>query len=180
MGRYRHCALVSVLALLGLAGPGLADPFPRQYDHAIKAAWEQYHPGDDWRWFKAQLWQESLLNPNARSHVGAEGLAQFMPGTWAEITAAMRLGAVDRRMAEPSILAGAFYMRRLVYYYRRPRTPGSRRCYAQAAYNAGPGGVDRAQARCGGSREYPPIAPCLPDETRTYVTRIRQHYGRML
>lgn len=172
--------MLFLLALLLVATPCYADPFPQQYDAAIRSAWEQYHPGDDWRWWKAQLWQESLLNPNARSHVGAEGLAQFMPATWAEVTAAMRLGAVDRRMAEPSILAGAFYMRRLMHYYRRPRSAESRRAYAQAAYNAGAGGVDRAQKRCGGSREYQPIEPCLPEETRTYVKRIRRHYTRML
>lgn len=164
-------ALATLLAVTPRSS--LAGPFPGTYDLSIAAAWKMYHPGDDWRWWKAQLWQESLLDPNARSPVGAEGIAQFMPAT------ARQYGLLDRRAAEPSIFAGAKLMRDNLRYYHRPRTPGSRRRYAQAAYNCGPGNVDRAQARCGGSREYPPIAPCLPSESRTYVERIERWFWSM-
>jgi len=181
MGRFSLTALVCLLALLGLAGPGVADPFPSHYDGAIKAAWEKYHPGEDWRWWKAQLYQESLLNPDARSHAGAVGLAQFMPATWKEVSTAMRLGAVDRRMAEPSILAGAFYMRRLVLVWRAPRTAESRRRLSQASYNAGAGSLIRAQKKCGGAVEWEGISPCLvrvtgkhSRETLQYVEKIER------
>lgn len=171
-------AWLAAFALVAVAHA--ADPFPKKYDEAIRSAWAEYFPGDDWTWWKAQLVQESRLDPNARSPVGALGVAQFMPATWEEITKAMRLGAVDRRMAEPSIRAGAFYMRRLVYVWRAPRTALSRRQLAQASYNCGPGGVIRAQRRCSEAREYSPIAPCLPSESRIYVERIARWRGMML
>jgi len=165
--------LAATIAALWASG-ALAGPFPATYDGVIRDAWAIWHPGDDWRWWRAQLYQESRLDPNARSAVGALGIAQFMPAT------AAQYGLVDRRLAAPSIHAGARYMRDLMRYYHRPRSAQSRRRYAQAAYNAGPGGVDRAQARCGGSREFEPIELCLAYETRTYVQRIRRWYEAML
>jgi len=51
------------------------------YDKLIQQATEQYFPEADWRLIKAQLYQESRLNPQARSPAGALGIAQFMPAT---------------------------------------------------------------------------------------------------
>ena len=56
-----------------------------KYDALIKAAQSTYLNGVDWRLFKAQLAQESALNPIAVSYVGAQGIAQFMPRTWQEV-----------------------------------------------------------------------------------------------
>lgn len=169
-------------AALGLSPAVVAaGVFPTQYDAVIREAWEMYHPGSDWLLWKAQLYCESRLDPNARSPVGAEGVAQFMPATWKEVTKAMGLGAVDRRMAEPSIRAGAFYMRRLVYIWRAPRSDLSRIKLAEASYNAGAMHLIRSQAACGGKKEYDEIIPCLPmitgrhsTETIQYVIRIHR------
>ena len=57
-----------------------------EYDHLFQSAAEKYLPGveDAWLRLKAQAIQESGLNPSAVSPCGAEGIAQFMPQTWAE------------------------------------------------------------------------------------------------
>lgn len=171
---------VVIGALLLLASTACADPFPTTYDPAIRDAWEIYHPGDDWKWWKAQLWQESRLDPNAVSPAGATGIAQFMRGT------AAQYGLVDRRMAEPSILAGARMMRDGMKFWKAPRTHLSRRRLAQAGYNCGHGNLVRAQKLCRGAMEYEPLMDCLPNitgrfaaETLGYAPRIEKHFLRM-
>jgi hypothetical protein len=95
----------------------------------------------------AQLYAESNFNPFARSPAGAQGIAQFMPGT------ARAYGLRNPFDAEAAIDAQARMMSDLL---RRFGTAS----LALAAYNAGPGAV----ARYGG---IPPFA-----ETRAYVARI--------
>ena len=95
----------------------------------------------------AQIYAESNFNPFAVSAVGAQGIAQFMPGT------AAALGLDDAFDAEASIQAQAHLMRDLLR--RFASVP-----LGLAAYNAGPAAV----AACGC---VPPIA-----ETRGYVARI--------
>jgi hypothetical protein len=95
----------------------------------------------------AQLYAESNFNPFAVSPVGAQGIAQFMPGT------AAGLGLRNPFDAAASIDAQAHLMHDLLS--RFASVP-----LALAAYNAGPGAV----ARCG----------CVPPfaETQAYVAKI--------
>ena len=95
----------------------------------------------------AQLYAESNFNPFAVSSAGAQGIAQFMPGT------AAAMGLRDPFDAERAIDAQAHLMRDLLR--RFPAVP-----LALAAYNAGAGAV----AACG----------CVPanGETPGYVARI--------
>ena len=95
----------------------------------------------------AQLYAESGFNPFAVSPAGAQGIAQFMPGT------ARAVGLGDPFDAEAAIGAQAHLMRDLLR--RFGAVP-----LALAAYNAGPAPV----AACG----------CVPAiaETRGYVARI--------
>ncbi|MEA2180388.1 MAG: hypothetical protein QOG77_3685, partial [Solirubrobacteraceae bacterium] len=95
----------------------------------------------------AQLYAESGFNPFARSPAGAQGIAQFMPGT------AQAYGLDDPFDAEQAIDAQARMMRDLLR--RFASVP-----LALAAYNAGPAPV----AACGCIPPYP--------ETRGYVARI--------
>jgi len=137
--------------------------------------------------WKAQLYQESQLNPNAKSGVGAAGLAQFMPGTWRQITKAMNLGDVSRYEAVPSIEAGAYYMGKLRLQWSAPRPMMDRHDLAAASYNAGLGSLLKAQRRCGGPSAYKDIVSCLPcitgkqnaAQTTTYVDRIHRWWGMM-
>lgn len=160
--------------------------FPRQYDRAIERAAAQWLPGVPPLLYKAQLWQESRLRPDARSPAGAEGLAQFMPATWREVSAAMGLGLVDRRLAEPSIQAGAYYMARLRGQWKSERPERDRHDLALASYNAGLGHILAAQRLCGDPRLYPDIMACLPAitgrhaaETLGYAPAIRRWHAAM-
>ena len=95
----------------------------------------------------AQLYTESNFNPFARSPAGAEGIAQFMPGT------AEAIGLLDPFDPDAAINAQAHLMHDLLG--RFGSVP-----LALAAYNAGPGAV----AACGCIPPYP--------ETRAYVAKI--------
>ena len=101
-------------------------------------------------WIRAVMEVESAGNPRAVSHVGAMGLMQIMPGTWAELRAAHRLGD-DPFDPRDNTLGGAAYLRQM---YDRFGSPGF-----LAAYNAGP-------ARY---QNYLDTGRALPHETRNYV-----------
>jgi membrane-bound lytic murein transglycosylase F len=144
-------------------------------------------PAYDWRLWKAQLYQESLLNPDAVSPVGARGLAQFMPGTWAEVSRQLGYEHLNPHMAEPAIIAGAYYMARQLAIWKAPRPAADRYSLAAASYNAGAGNIIKAQQVCGGSNGYAEIISCLPEvtghhskETKTYVQRIWRYWTEML
>ena len=93
--------------------------------------------GVDWMLMAAQGYQESRLDHNARSHVGAIGVMQVMPATGREL----KVG--DIRQLEPNIHAGVKYMRGLVdrYFANEPMDDVNKLLFAFAAYNAGPGRV---------------------------------------
>lgn len=95
------------------------------------------------------IWQESSFRPGVTSPAGAQGIAQFMPGT------ARERGLADPFDPEQAIPAAAALVADLG---RRFGNPG----LAAAAYNGGPARVAQWIAGRGG----------LPDETRDYVARI--------
>ncbi|WP_211212251.1 transglycosylase SLT domain-containing protein [Kiloniella laminariae] len=152
------------------------DKYDKQIAFAVSAHWPDYPYPEAW---KAQLYQESLLEPLARSPVGAEGLAQFMPGTWAQISKELGYGLISPRLADPAINAGAYYMKKLRRSWISKRPEEDRHKLAQASYNAGLGNIIKAQRLCGGVLLYLEIVACLSQvtgkhsrETITYVERI--------
>lgn len=164
---WRAARWLGMCILLGMVlgcTPAQAGPiFPNTYDKQIYAASERYLPGLPPLLWKAQLYQESRLDPNARSPVGALGLAQFMPATWKEVSTAMKYGLIDRRIAEPAIMGGAYYMMTL----RRRWTMDDmdRHKHAVAGYNAGNGSISRASRACGHPEAWADTAACLPSIT---------------
>ncbi|OHV39578.1 MULTISPECIES: bifunctional lytic transglycosylase/C40 family peptidase [Pseudofrankia] len=82
----------------------------------------------------AQLFQESGFNPSATSPVGAMGIAQFMPGTWAT-----HGGGGDVWNPADAIPAAARYDCAVAASVARIPGPGQEKMLA--AYNAGPGAV---------------------------------------
>jgi Transglycosylase SLT domain/D-alanyl-D-alanine carboxypeptidase len=129
----------------GAAGSTLPSFVPAAYAPALSHAAQRWNVSATL--LAAQLYAESNFNPLAISGAGAQGIAQFMPGTAAAI------GLDDPFDAERAIDAQAHLMRDLLRQF--PAIP-----LALAAYNAGPTPV----AACG----------CVPanGETPGYVARI--------
>lgn len=105
---------------------------------------------------------ESALNPTAVSRAGAAGLWQFMVKT-GKLYNLKYNSLVDERM-DPvkSSLAAARYLKELHSIY-------GDWLLVIAAYNCGPGNVNKAVHRANGSADYWEIYPFLPRETRGYV-----------
>ncbi|MEI7036162.1 lytic transglycosylase domain-containing protein [Fulvimonas yonginensis] len=124
------------------------------FTDAIRAA--SAESGVDEAFLRAVIHAESAFNPNALSLRGAQGLMQLMPGT------ASDMGVLDAFDATQNIRGGARYLAQLL------RTFGGNEQLAAAAYNAGPGAVQRYNG-------VPPYA-----ETQVYVKRVgelRRRYG---
>jgi len=158
-----------------------ASLFPDKYDKTFKEAAVLLPMGTDWRLLKAQCYQESLLQPRARSPVGAMGLCQFMPGTWKEAVRSTNVSNVWN--PHQSIWAAAWYMSKLNKTWSAPRPAMDRWMLAAASYNAGAGHLIKAQRLCGGKNLYKEIVPCLPrvtghhsKETMGYVDKIMRKW----
>jgi soluble lytic murein transglycosylase-like protein len=110
--------------------------------------------GVDGRLLAALVWTESAFTPTAVSHAGAIGLAQLMPDT------ARGLG-VDPWDPVQNLAGGARYLRTQMVRFDSVEL-------GLAAYNAGPGRVERV----GG----------IPDitETQLYVLRVLERYERLV
>lgn len=102
---------------------------------------------------EAVIKQESAYDPQARSHVGAEGLMQLMPET------AKELGVQNSLDPRENVMGGTKYLSQLIEMFDGNLTK------AIAGYNAGPGAVSHH----GG---IPPYA-----ETQNYVEKVLQNYG---
>lgn len=107
---------------------------------------------------------ESALNPNARSKAGATGLWQFMFGT-AKMWGLNINSYIDERSdPEKATEAACKYLKHLYKYY------GNDWSLALAAYNAGPGNINKAMRRAGGGKKtYWELRPYMPKETAGYV-----------
>lgn len=110
-------------------------------DGAIAGAAARY--GVDPALVKAVVWKESRFHPGVRGRAGEIGLMQLMDAAsqeWAEAERVYPLG--ERALFNPAtnILAGTWYLRKLVRRYRNTDNPVA---FALADYNAGRGNVLR-------------------------------------
>lgn len=105
---------------------------------------------------------ESALNPTAGSWAGAKGLWQFMYGTGKMYGLTSNSLVDDRFDPYKATDAAARHLKDLYEIYGTWEL-------ALAAYNSGPGNVNRAIRRAGGVKDYWAVWPFLPRETRGYV-----------
>lgn len=105
---------------------------------------------------------ESALNPKATSRAGAAGLWQFMYRTGRNYGLDVNSLVDERRDPYESSVAAARYLKDLHSIYNDWTL-------AIAAYNCGPGGVNKAIARSGGQHDFWQIYNYLPRETRGYI-----------
>ncbi len=134
-------------------GPGLSRN-PAETPDKLKAMIEGAagEAGVDPQLLDALVLAESSYDPRARSHAGAMGLTQLMPGT------ATSLGVANPWDPAQNLRGGARYLAQMLDRF------GGDPKLALAAYNAGPGAVERH----GG---IPPYA-----ETRAYVDKVLNLY----
>ncbi|MBD59138.1 MAG: lytic transglycosylase [Citromicrobium sp.] len=130
--------------------------------------------GANWTMVHAISRQESQFAANAISHAGARGLMQLMPATAREQAGKLGLGySRDNLIASPSYnmqLGNAYFARMMDYY-------GGSYPLAIAAYNAGPGNVNRwlrdnGDPRNGGIDFVTWIERIPIYETKNYVQRV--------
>ena len=105
---------------------------------------------------------ESALNPRAVSRVGATGMWQFMYGTARMYDLTVNSYVDERRDPIKSAHAAALFMKDLYAMFNDWTL-------VIAAYNCGPGNVNKAIRRTGGKRDFWEIYYHLPRETRGYV-----------
>ncbi len=129
----------------------------------------------------AQGYQESTLNQNAKSHVGAIGVMQIMPATGADL----KVG--DIHQIEPNIHGGTKYMDQLMtrYFADAKFSEEVRPLFAFASYNAGPGNISKMRKEAA-KRGLDPdkwfnnvelvTAEKMGIETTTYVRNIYKYY----
>ena len=98
--------------------------------------------GWDWRLIAAQAYRESGFDPNAVSWAGASGLMQLMPAT------ADFVGLSRSQLFSPgeNVAAAAKYILYLQKHFSNVSNAEERVKLVLAAYNAGPGHIDDAQA----------------------------------
>ena len=105
---------------------------------------------------------ESALNPTALSRAGASGLWQFMAPTGKRYDLEVNSLVDERRDPVKASEAAAHYLKDMYNIYGDWNL-------VIAAYNCGPGNVNKAIRRSGGKKDYWEIYPYLPRETRGYV-----------
>ena len=135
----------------------------------------------DWMLMAAQGYQESRLDQNAQSRVGAIGVMQVMPVTGKE------LNVGDITQVEPNIHAGVKFIRSMVdrYYAKEPMDDLNKVFFAFAAYNAGPGRVRQLRREAAARGLDPNVwfnnveriaSERIGRETVTYVSNIYKYY----
>jgi soluble lytic murein transglycosylase-like protein len=129
-----------------------AEPTKAEMHTMLARAGNQHNIDEDL--LAAVVKAESGGNTHAVSRTGARGLMQLMPGT------ASAMGVDDAFRPEQNIAGGTAYLDRLLVRYHDDAT------LALAAYNAGPGAVDKY-------RGVPPYR-----ETRAYVARVIGEFNR--
>ncbi len=189
----RAFALVFLLALAAPAASSaqrVTDNQDRYDDIFRKYSKRFFGVGFDWQYFKAQGLAESGLDPSAKSPVGARGVMQLMPGTYAMIKSRKpELGEITD--PDWNIAAGIMHSRGLWHRWKDHPTTDERLRFMFASYNAGEGTILRAKnvARTEqlDDRTWSSIEVVAPKvqrwryrETIPYVKKIEDNHRKLL
>ncbi len=139
--------------------------------------------GFDWLMLAAQGYQESRIDQSVRSPAGAVGIMQLLPSTAAD----PNVGIADISEAQNNIHAGARYLRHLIEQYLDDPAidDANRTLFAFAAYNAGPGNLQKIRRQTAELGLDPNVwfgnaeigaAKVIGRETPTYVANIAKYY----
>lgn len=164
-----------------------APPVSTKYDPTFRKYSKRYFSAAfDWRYFKAQAMAESQLNPAAVSSVGARGLMQLMPSTFAIISSRRpEFASIDD--PEWNIAAGILHDRYLWRFWEPKIGLDDRHAFMFGSYNAGEGPITRAAQRAADKQldatRWPSIELVAPEisrwryrETLGYVRKITANY----
>lgn len=194
-GRKKTPILIVAILLPGLAFAAASNPrhdlkskaWTTKYDHHFRKYTKRYFgPNFDWRWFKSQGIAESGLRDNARSSVGAVGIMQILPSTYAEIHKKSPYLS-SGTLSEPrwNIASGIFYDRILYkrWYKALEYSTTENGLYLTfASYNAGFGRISRvvkkAKSDSSINENWDEIQQHVPSQTRHYVKRIKFLMGK--
>lgn len=130
---------------------------------------------EDWTIIHAISRQESQFDSQAVSRAGARGLMQLMPGTARDTARRLGIDQENLSLFDPqvNVTLGASYFRRMLNNY------GGSHVLAIAAYNAGPGNVNRWIRNIGDPRTNMDVLDWIEaipfSETRNYVQRVLEN-----
>lgn len=164
----------ALLAQLAPPGSGAQKPqYLNLYDYQVP----RLSPKNGFTMDRALVYaivrQESAFNPRARSHAGAYGLMQVLPGSAALATGDKTYQRRPRTLFDPAVnlRVGQDYLA-----YLMDRGVGPDLLKMVAAYNAGPGAVLKTIDRVGDDDPLL-LVECLPAlETRNYVEKVMASY----
>jgi soluble lytic murein transglycosylase-like protein len=209
-GRWHWSAPLAALLIAAVALPGAADAQSRKlgaafrradstravardqsrYDDYFRKYSKRYFGAPfDWRYFKAQGMAESELNASAKSVVGARGIMQLMPSTFAAIASKRpEFRSIDD--PEFNIAAGIMHDRWLWTVWQKRTPDEERHRFMFGSYNAGEGPILRACIAARGDHlsdaEWASIERVAPKidrwryrETLGYVKKIDRNYAAL-
>lgn len=130
----------------------------KKIDEAVEKASKRFNIDKDL--ILSVIKQESSFQTDCISSAGATGLMQLMPET------AKYLGVSNPNDIEQNINGGTKYLREMLNMY------GNSKELALAAYNSGPGTMQKRGVKAVGDIER------LPYETRDYVKKVMNYYGK--
>jgi membrane-bound lytic murein transglycosylase MltF len=192
-------SILSLVLVLGFVSPlaaqRVATGRPTRDDTRYDDLFRKYSKrffgvGYDWRYFKAQGMAESNLDSAARSYVGARGIMQLMPSTFAEIQSRRtEFESIDH--VEWNIAAGILHDRYLWTRWKELGIDDERRRFMFGSYNAGEGPIRRARGmarqRQLDAHSWTSIEQVAPEvrrwryrETLGYVRKVQRNHQTLI